>query len=103
MRLALALGWFNYDAMLATGEPRHLDRWFAYYKQEPFGRDWHQMSQATSAVVNEIRMIAAGFRDKRIDESDLEESTAYIPGLVSERKKEERRKEIEATRAIEGL
>jgi hypothetical protein len=37
LRLALALGYANPDAMLAEMKPRHLAEWLAFYRIEPWG------------------------------------------------------------------
>ena len=82
MRLALELGWFNYEAMLQSGEPKHLERWKEFHSEEPFGKPWHQMSAGSAAIVNEIRIIAAGLGGVKLKDKDFVKEDGFVPQFV---------------------
>lgn len=50
MRLALALGWVDVDAMLQSIPSRQLGEWMAYYELEPFGQDRADIPAAVVAA-----------------------------------------------------
>lgn len=85
MRLALETGWPNYEAMLATMEPQHIDRWERYYRQEPFGRQWHMMSALAVGVSNEIKIVAnsLGMKSELFKEDDFVPKFKEAPQKMS--------------------
>lgn len=76
MKVALLLGWFNIDDMLATGKPGQLDEWIKYLELEPHGDDWERTSLQTSQIINAIMAIAAGFGSGK---SEPLEADCFVP------------------------
>lgn len=99
MKVARELGWFNVDAMLASGEAGQLDEWLAYEKLEPSGDDWERTSLLLSQLLNAIQGIAAGFGGGQAEPIEWDH---FVKFRSLEREKQERRKAIAALPA-EGL
>ena len=51
MKLALALGYANPDAMLAEMQPHHLGEWLALYKIDPWGEFRADLRMGIQAAV----------------------------------------------------
>ena len=85
-RLALALGWFNVDAMLATGSPRHLAEWNEYHELEPFGEPWKRASMMATRTINTI--IALAPSDGK-DEKTYYDDDAFVPRREANEKHEQ--------------
>ena len=78
-KLALQLGWFNVDEMLATGSPTHLAEWQEFAALEPWGDDWERSSLITARLINSLMQIAAGFGGKELSEMDAIDDDAFVP------------------------
>ena len=52
MRLALALGHVNVDAMLDLVTPEQITEWWAYYILEPFGEPWQHTALLAAVMQN---------------------------------------------------
>lgn len=92
MRLALELGWPNYEAMLATMEPHQLERWKDYYRQEPFGRNWHRMSAMAAGICNQITLVAQALGVKQ----ELFKEDSFVPKFCEP-------KEVDPVEGLRGL
>lgn len=100
-RLALELGWFNVDAMLATGEPRHLAEWQEYEDLEPFGQPWKRESLMTTRTINTI--ISAVPRSGS-EEPEFYEDDAFVPKREdAEKVNADTAAQCAAADSIEGL
>lgn len=74
MRVARVLGWFNVDAMLASGNRGQLDEWIEFERLEPFG--WEQPSMIAANIINAMRSLVLA--DKMKDE-DFIAPDAFVP------------------------
>lgn len=81
-RLALALGWFDVDAMLATGAPGQLHRWELYHELEPFGEPWKQMSSAVTNIINTVNAIAMGMQGEEVTSEQVKAAMMALDALV---------------------
>lgn len=88
LRLALALGYANVDAMLREMTAQQFNEWIAYYQIEPFGILAEDVMQAhwKAIYVNAHRKQGKPnmktdkflcFKEKRADASDLFEMDEY--------------------------
>ena len=77
--MALALGWFNVDAMMGTGTPTHLAEWREFAALEPWGDDWERSSLITARTLNTLHGIASSMGGKEISELDAIDDDAFVP------------------------
>lgn len=67
------------DEMLESAPAGQLDEWGAFYELEPFGDEWHQMSTATTTIINLAKSVAASFAGEELKKEDLLPTDAYKP------------------------
>lgn len=100
-RLALALGWFNVDAMLATGTPRQLAEWEEYYQLEPYGQDWSRSSIVAARTINTILAVAP---TKNEQDKEFYDDDAFVPKRKDDTKQRaEIKAQCDAADSIEGF
>lgn len=97
MRLAKEIGRVDWRKMLREMTPQELAEWMAYYRIEPFGKQWQASSAIGAGVCNEIRLVAAGLSKSK---PDLLEEDAFLPRFG---KADDRPDPIEALEQLRGL
>lgn len=79
--------------MLASAPAGTLDGWIEYYRKEPFGEPWRQMSSGACLITNEIRGVQAGITGSK---PEWLEADDLVPGANND-------KPDEAIAAIESM
>jgi len=102
-RLAMALGFYDVDAMLDGAAPKMLAEWEAFYWLEPFGQEWLRTSLNTARTLNTLHAIAASWGDGKLDESQLIDDDAFVPGKASEKQGKDVAAQCEAAENLEGF
>lgn len=87
--------------MLATGKPKHLAEWVAYYEVEPFGEPWRRHSLMTSRTLNTMMQMVP--RDKKSEPLDFYEDKCFVPGFKDEKREQAKSAACAAADSIEGL
>lgn len=88
--------------MLASSEAGRLLEWAAYFDIEPFGNEWERSSWGATAIVNEVRGIAAGLSGKS-RETEFMDPDDLVPGRVDQKLDEQLEKDLEAIANLEAI
>lgn len=87
-RVALALGWFNVDAMLETAAPGQLNKWKQFFKKQPFGDEWERTSLLITELVNTLQCFAMGFSNANLSDKQIKDRMLprdfYMPKFKDE-------------------
>lgn len=103
MRLALKVGRLDWRQMLSELSPQEYIEWVAFERIEPYGQEWHQTSNAAAAVINELRVMMAGFGGKNLPADQHESPDFLVPGVATRKAAEQLDDAMESLDAITGL
>lgn len=99
--MALELGWYNVDAMLASAPARQLDEWQEFHDLEPFGKSWHRTSLSTARTLNTVMSLAPVEKGEK---REYYEDADFVPSIDHAKKRdEELQAQIDAANEIEGF
>lgn len=101
MKLALACGRPDVDAMLEELPAGAMEEWWQYYQIQPWGDDWERSSMIAAQISNCILAFASAFGGGKQQEPI--EIDAFVPWRHAEESEEDRQAQLAAVDALEVL